>query len=243
MAQRVEMEVNYKWIYIALIILLQGTLASAQILNIQKRSPKYDYRPLHFGFEIGFNYIDFDIQPIETLQSLPGLYSIESADRPGITLLLISDLRIGEHLNLRFTPGISYTQRDLFYRITDPFSGTIFETFKQVESTFIEFPLLMKFKSVRVNNYRAYLLTGVKFMLDMASQEKVDDPDLLRIIKSDLSYEFGVGFDFYFDYFKFSPQIKTSFGINNVLVNDGTIYTAGIDQLQTRAVLISFCFE
>ena len=231
-----------KFLHLIVLLLISGGV-SAQILNIQKRNPKYDYRPIHFGFEIGMNFIDFKVDPIADLRQVPNLYSIETQARPGITLLLISDLRIGNHLNLRFTPGIAYTQRDVYYTLYEPNDDIFYETLKQVESTFIEFPILMKFKSVRVDNMRVYVLGGIKYMVDMASQERVDDPRLLRIQRNDYSFEVGAGMDFYFDYFKFSPQIKATYGVNNVLVPDGTIFTQGIQGLQTRAILISFCFE
>jgi hypothetical protein len=226
-------------------LLLLGFSTAQGQSRINKKlvnQPKYDYKVLHFGFELGINYIDFNIDQIEDLHSVPGLYGIESVSQPGFTLLLISDLRLGHHLNLRFTPGISYTQRDMHFRLYDSQLG-YYEKSKTVESTFIEFPLYLKFKSVRIGNGRSYVFGGAKYMIDMASQEKVDDPDLFRVKRHDFSYEVGWGVDIYFEYFKFSPQIKATFGVNDVLVYDGTIYTEGISALYTRAFMVSFCFE
>lgn len=218
--------------------------AKAQnVYEKQMRYPKYDYKLLHFGFETGFNYIDFNIRRIELLSNAGPLYTIEAESRPGFSLYLISDLRLHNYFNLRFTPGISYTQRDVLYGVSDPITGEVYETSKQVESTFLEFPIHLKYRSVRITNGRAYMLGGVKFMVDMASQENVDDPKILRIKKNDFGYELGFGVDFYFDYFKFSPQIKGTWGLNNVLVADQTVFTNGLTDLRTRAILISFCFE
>ena len=80
-------------------------------------------------------------------------------------------------------------------------------------------------------------------MIDMASQELVEDPRLFRIKRFDLAYEFGFGIDIYFDFFKFSPQIKAVTGMRNMVVPDDTIYTEGVVDLTTRCVLISFQFE
>ena len=77
----------------------------------------------------------------------------------------------------------------------------------------------------------------------MASQEKIEDPKLFRVKRYDFAYEFGFGIDIYFDFFKFSPQIKATYGLRNVMVPDDTIYTEGITNLNTRAILISFQFE
>ena len=214
--------------YLILILLLgtQGVFAQRRLNKKLVNQPKYDYKILHFGFELGINYIDFNIDQVEDLQNIPGLYGIESKSQPGFTLLLISDLRLSNHLNLRFTPGISYTQRDMHFRLYDPVTG-YYERSKTVESTFIEFPFYLKFKSVRLGNGRSYVFGGAKYMIDMASQEKVDDPDLFRVKRHDFSYEVGWGVDIYFEYFKFSPQIKATFGVNDVLVTDGTIFTEG----------------
>jgi len=230
--------------YLILILLLgtQGVFAQRRLNKKLVNQPKYDYKILHFGFELGINYIDFNIDQVEDLQNIPGLYGIESKSQPGFTLLLISDLRLSNHLNLRFTPGISYTQRDMHFRLYDPVTG-YYERSKTVESTFIEFPFYLKFKSVRLGNGRSYVFGGAKYMIDMASQEKVDDPDLFRVKRHDFSYEVGWGVDIYFEYFKFSPQIKATFGVNDVLVTDGTIFTEGIEALSTRAFMVSFCFE
>lgn len=213
----------------------------------QSRSPKYDFKTIHFGFELGINYYDFHVTPSETLQNIQDnqntLYSVDCIATPGFTLLLISDLRLTSFLNLRFTPGISYTQRDMVFDVYNDQLGDFFVAKRQVESTFIEFPLYMKLRGKRVGNARPYLMGGAKYMIDMASQELVEDPRLFRIKRFDFAYEFGFGIDIYFDFFKFSPQIKASTGMRNMVVPDDTIYTEGVVDLTTRCVLISFQFE
>jgi hypothetical protein len=49
--------------------------------------------------------------------------------------------------------------------------------------------------------------------------------------------------DFYLEYFKFSPQIKLSYGILNLLSKDKTVYTQSINRLSTNGWMISFTFE
>ena len=55
--------------------------------------------------------------------------------------------------------------------------------------------------------------------------------------------EIGFGIDFYLEYFKFSPQIKLSHGILNVLNKENTIYTKSFNQLRTNGWMLSFTFE
>ena len=77
----------------------------------------------------------------------------------------------------------------------------------------------------------------------MVSQAKVEDKNLFKVKKHDFLYELGFGVDIYFEFFKFSPEIKASFGLNNILVNDDTQFTDIIDKIYTKAFLLSFTFE
>lgn len=245
------MMLRFRHTVLLIFLTLAGGWATAQEMynyeTRQLRSPKYDFKTIHFGFELGINYYDFHIEPTETLQNIQDnqntLYSIDCIASPGFTLLLISDLRLTNWLNLRFTPGISYTQRDMVFDVYNDIIGDFYQATRQVESTFIEFPLYFKFRGKRVGNARPYLMGGAKYMVDMASQELVEDPRLFRIKRFDLAYEFGFGIDIYFDFFKFSPQIKAVTGMRNMVVPDDTIFTEGVVDLTTRCVLISFQFE
>jgi hypothetical protein len=115
---------------------------------------------------------------------------------------------------------------------------------KTVESTQIDFPLMVKFKSERVNNYRWYLLGGMRYSIDLASNKDLNVVDLpLKFQKNDLAYEFGVGLDLYLNYFKFSPEIKYSFGTKDMLVHDNTVFSNPIQSLRTKTIFISFLFE
>ena len=116
---------------------------------------------------------------------------------------------------------------------------------KPIESTFIDFPLLIKYKSERYNNFRTYVLGGIKYGMDIASQKDIDDEGkkLVKLKKNDLGVEIGFGMDFYLEYFKFSPQIKLTYGLVNLLSEDETVYTQSISKLNTKAWIFSFTFE
>ena len=116
---------------------------------------------------------------------------------------------------------------------------------KQVESTYLEFPFLLKFKSTRIDNYRVYVLAGWKYGIDMVSQAKVlaKDKEIVKLNKHDYGYEFGVGFDFYMTYFKFSPEIKMYNGVKNLLVQDERRFSSPINSLHSKTFVISLLFE
>lgn len=217
--------------------------AQAQRAGVSKNQPKYDFQPLHFGFLIGFNQINFKAVPKLNLNGIDTLLGVHSANNYGFSLFIISDLRLGHHWNFRFEPGLSYIQRDLIYTLSSKVGETYLSEKKSVESTLVELPLLLKYSSNRVNNHRAYLLGGMKYNIDMSSQKDVEIKDLFRLKKFDYSVEFGVGWDFYFQYFKFSPQIRASYGLNDLLVRDESIYTQSIEKLNSRGIYLTLTFE
>ena len=83
----------------------------------------------------------------------------------------------------------------------DRFTGLKTEVFREVESAYIEMPFELKFRGDRVNNHRWYLLTGIKYSLDLASKQDVEDDEFFKLMRNDLGYELGIGIDIYFEYF------------------------------------------
>ena len=137
-----------------------------------------------------------------------------------------------------------FGERHLYYGFIDSNQEND-EKIKRIESTLIDFPLCIKYKSARYNNFRTYVLAGVKYSLDIASQDKIDDKgqEIVKLKKNDLMGEIGFGIDYYLEYFKFSPEIKLSYGILNLLSENETVYTQSINHLSTNSWMISFTFE
>ena len=207
-----------------------------------RNQPKYDTKPLHFGFSLGINYSDFYIREYD-LTSIPGYYAVRSEVKPGYTIRIVSDLRLADNLALRFVPGFSATVRNLYFDVNDRFSGRRSTVFREVESAFIEVPWELKFRGDRMDNHRWYLLAGLKYTLDLASKMDTKEEEFFKLNRNDLGYEIGVGVDIYFEYFKFSPQLIATFGQADLLIQDGTLLVDGIRSIHTRAVLINFTFE
>lgn len=208
--------------------------------------PKYDRQRIHFGFVLGLNVSKFKVEPVGDLRIRDTVYSIVPRGTSGLNLGIISNLKLGEHFDLRFIPALAFTQRNLEYSMVYTDSNFQNETItKQVESTYLEFPFLIKFKSSRIDNYRIYVLAGWKFGIDMVSQAKVlaKDKEIVKLNKHDNGYEIGVGFDFYMTYFKFAPEIKMYNGLKNLLVQDGRRFSSPLNSLKSKAFVISFTFE
>jgi hypothetical protein len=205
--------------------------------------PKYDLKPYHFGFALCANKMDFSVRPDPKWQSTDSLLTIQSTPQYGFNIGIVSNLRLGTYADLRFLPTLSFGDRVLDYTLKKDTSTV--SVSKKIESTFIDFPLLLKYKSKRLNNVRAYVITGFQYSIDMASQAKKKDKnnDLVKLKSNDFLYEFGVGFDFYLEYFKFSTEIKMMYGMRDLLERDNTIFTSSIKRLNSKIFQISFLFE
>ena len=221
--------------------------ASIETVNAQriivKNQEKYDKQWVHFGFLLGTNKTNFKVSRTENLLQNDSVLFLSADGQTGFDLGIITNLRIAENFDLRFTPMLAFSQRNMNYNMTLKVAGTDVVT-KKIESTFIQFPLLVKFKSNRVNNYRFYVLGGAKYMIDLVSQAAVEtDEQLVKLKKYDYGYEIGFGMDLYLPLFKFAPEIKMYQGIPNILANDNAVYTTSLSGLKSRIWSISFTFE
>ncbi len=230
-----------------LFLILIFITASFESVNAQriivKNQEKYDKQWIHFGFLLGTNKTNFKVSRAENLLQNDSVLFLSADGQTGFDLGIISNLRIAENFDLRFTPMLAFSQRNMNYNMTLKVAGSNLVT-KKIESTFIQFPLLLKFKSNRVNNYRFYVLGGAKYMIDLVSQAAVEnDEQLVKLKKYDYGYEIGFGMDLYLPLFKFAPEIKMYQGIPNILANDNAVYTTSLGGLKTRIWSISFTFE
>ena len=205
--------------------------------------PRYDFKKIHFGFTLGINSLNFNINKNNNFLTNDTLLTLLGKDQKGFNLGIVSNLRLGRYTDLRFIPTLVFGERILNFRFNDQSNLTLKD--KRIESTLIDFPISLKYKSARYNNFRTYVICGVKYSLDIASQSEIDDEgqEIVKLNNHDLMIEGGFGIDFYLQYFKFSPQIKLSHGLINILSKDDTVYTETINNLKTSSWMLSFTFE
>ena len=207
--------------------------------------PQYDNKAYHFGFALGLNSTNFRIQYSPDIKNYDSIMSVVSKAEGGFNLGIVTDARLGEFFNVRFIPSLSFAERTLHFSVRSANSQNYIIK-KQIESTFIDFPFDLKYKSQRLNNGRAYLLVGAKYSLDMAARKNAKDGGdeaIVKLKRNNYSYHFGFGLDVYTTYFKFSPEFKFGLGVNNILVKDGGMFSSSIDKLFNKYWLISFTFE
>ena len=205
---------------------------------------RYDFQKIHFGFTLGINELNFNLQKTANTITNDTLKTIHTKSQKGFNLGIVSNLRLGKYTDLRFVPALIFGERHLDYGFIDSLN-TNENQIKKIESTMLDFPLYVKYKSARYNNFRAYVIGGLKYSMDIASQDQIDDEgqEIVKLKKNDFMGEVGFGIDFYLEYFKFSPQIKLSYGLLNLLTKDKTIYTKSINSLSTNGWMLSFTFE
>jgi hypothetical protein len=205
------------------------------ILNLQNEDKKF----LNWGYFLGFNQYDFKF---EYKNDLPDILVSKSF---GFNVGLIGEMRINEFLDLRFEPGLFYTLRELGF----PGFTSENEAIREVRSTYINFPLLLKVSTRRLGNWKPFVIGGAGMAVNLGSNEdSLDDNSsgTFRMKRQVFNYELGFGIDFYLEYFKFSPSIRGVFAISDELVPDNdpnSPWTGNIDALRTRGIFVNFTFE
>ncbi|MDC6349947.1 porin family protein [Zeaxanthinibacter sp. PT1] len=205
------------------------------ILNLQNEDKKL----LNWGYYLGFNQYDFKF---EYKNDLPNILVDKSA---GFNVGLIGELRLNEFTDVRFEPGLFYTQRTLGF----PGFEEERDAIRIVKSTYINFPLLLKLSTRRLGNWKPFIIGGGYASLNLGSNEdSLDDNSsgTFRMKKNVYGYEMGFGIDFYTEYFKFSPSIRGVFALTDELVRDedpNSPWTGNIDALKTRGIFVNFTFE
>lgn len=233
-----------QYLFLIIFLLFSFALQSQTLQRGVLNLPTFDDRPLHFGFLIGFNAMDFRV--VHKNPGDIGDATVRYADvvrlNPGINLGMVTSLRLNQYFNLRLLPGISFGQRDLLFISYD---GVTDQYPLEIKSTFIEMPVKIKFNGARMTNAKPFLVAGINPRFDLARSRK----DGLLMNPFDIYWEIGGGIDSYMNYFRFSTELKLSVGMLNVLNPSGTgepediLYTRVLDRLSSRIFVLTFYFE
>lgn len=205
------------------------------IINLEN----FDKQRVHWGYFLGFSSFDFKTDYLTPTND------IDVKANTGFNVGLVGNLRLHEYIDLRFEPGLYYASRTITYLQFDNERDGL----RDVKATYINFPLLLKFSSLRTGNIRPYLVGGVSTTLNLSSNSKSQDDNYqqrFRVKPWTQNYELGFGIDLYFEYFKFSPSIRGVFGLNDELIRDNdpnSPWTGNIQSMKTRAILINFTFH
>lgn len=214
-----------------------------------KNYRRFDERLIHFGFMLGANSANFNAYPVPDAYEKYGLKSLENKSQPGGQVGIVTTMKLGHPVvRLRFIPTLSFQERVLqyYYQDPDPAAKKDIYAEERVNSTNLDFPLMLQFRTLRLNNFASYVLVGGQYSYDLQSQEKASqsfiDP-FIKIKAHDFQGQVGGGVEFFAPYFKFGFEIKYSQGFSNSLIQDGTPSSKPIDQLYNKVWWISLIFE
>lgn len=226
------------------IVLMSSVIVYGQQKRYGKNYPSFDYKHLHFGFALGANTSDFRYEINADTAFADSIAYIDIRKQPGFNLGIIGSWDIHEIFHLRFIPSLSFQERLFTYGYYD--KGELESRDNRLESTYLDFPLLMKLRSKRINNFAAYAIGGFQYSLDLATQKDVDqslgDP-IVKIQQHDFQYQVGGGFDFWLPYFKLGFELKISNGIKNVSIQDNSFFMAPLSSLKSKVWWFSITFE
>ena len=210
----------------------------------------YDDRFLHYGFFLAINKSQFKVTTRDyfrrqqndslKLADSSALMVMNSVPSLGFTTGFILNFRIFDLLDVRLLPTVSFYQRYIEF---ENLKGIRNVELKQSTFSFIELPVMLKFKSQRRNNSRMYMLAGIKPALEVGSKKNEIQSDRLRSNVFDFSAEYGCGFDMYYPLFKFSPEIRFSHGFVNLRLDDPNEYARSIQKMLTHTITLYFNFE
>lgn len=215
--------------------------AQAQIFSGEKvlNNENFDKQRWSWGYFLGFNTYDFNFD----YKDEPYQKDFWADRTIGFNVGLIGNLRLTEHLDLRLEPGVSFNTINFQFNKADT------ESFREVNSTYVHIPLLLKFSTTRINNFRPFVVGGLSTSINLSSNEKNpdDNEDMqFRMTTNSYYYEVGVGVDLYLYYFKFTPSIRGVFALNDEMIRDenpNSIFTRNVDKMSTRGIFINFTFQ
>lgn len=210
--------------------------------------PEHDDKPIHFGINLGLNRSHFSFTHHPIFMQRDSVMVVESINSTGLNLAWLVDKRLSEHFNIRTYPlNLTFTEKAFEYNLKYPDKpgGEDSITIKKVQSISLALPIQLKFSSDRIGNFKVYMLGGVKFEYDMASNAGARKAEnLIKLNKLDYGIEAGLGFHFYYPYFVLTTELKTGWGLGNLHSRDKDLkFSNVIDKINSRTITFSLTVE
>jgi len=211
---------------------------SRSVMNFQYHKTK----PYYFGISLGYNKSNLFLKKSDYFVDESKYLVVEPSKGIGFHVQMIVNLKLGNSYDLRVLPGFSFADKKIDY--FNDYSGKISNE-KKFESVYIDVPFLIRYKSEPYNDLRAYVITGIKYSYDVNSNSKArNNQNLIKVSPHDFQFEIGAGLQFFFPYFIFSPELKMSTGVGNVLLYDKDLKESKVlEKVLTNLFSISFHFE
>lgn len=212
----------------------------------EQNRPNHDNWPYYFGMSISYSHSSLHPSKHAKFLQDDSVLSVEPGSSGGIALGLLGTLQLSPRFSLRANPQLIIGGAKYFtYSLKYPSPGENYIEKKTLPSTIVSFPFQVKFNSDRIGNFRTYLLGGVRYDMDLASNSQARNAeDLVKLTRSDYGVEAGIGFNFFFPFVTFSPEIKVCNGLSNIHSRDASLkYSSVLDKLQSRMIIFSIILE
>ncbi|MBK7375289.1 MAG: PorT family protein [Ferruginibacter sp.] len=223
-------------------------LAGVSQLREKINLPDHDEKFIRFGINLGMNRSHFSFTHHPTFLGQDSIMVVESINSTGINLAWLVNVRLSNHFDLRTFPvNLTFSEKAFEYSLPTPDrpDGEDFKTTKKVQSITLTIPIQIKFTSDRINNFKVYMMTGVKGEYDLASNAGARKAEnLIKLNRFDYGAEAGLGFHFYFPMFVLTPEIKMGWGIGNLHSRDTNLkFSRAIDKINSRMISFSLTVE
>jgi len=199
-------------------------------------------KPYYFGISLGLNNNNFFLNKSNYFINNDSINVAEPTKGYGLHVQMILNLKIGQSFDFRLLPGFSFADRKIDYSSS---YGEENDSRKRIESVYVEAPFLIRYKSAPYRDMRMFAVSGVKYTYDVNNNSRArNNQSLIKISPHDFQFEIGAGMQFFFPFFIFSPELKVSTGIGNVLLYDSSLSESKVlEKVLTHAFTISFHFE
>ncbi|HWV33486.1 MAG TPA: porin family protein [Dyadobacter sp.] len=223
-----------------LALLMAAQEAQSQGIGYRRKHLEYyDDKPIHYGILFAVPFTRFNIKHSNDFATKDTAFVIQSPTNAAFRMGFTINAYLNEHFDLRTTPAVSLYERHVKFSYPN---GT--ERTEKRESTWIEVPLLLKYKSVRRVNSRMYMIAGVTLGIETnVKRNRGGGATALNTKSSDFSIDYGIGYEQFFEFFKFAPELRFSHGLTNMLVPGTNSVANGISRMRTHTVTLYLNFE
>lgn len=229
------------------LLLVVVTIVSLKVIAQKElHRPNHDDLRYYFGITLGYN--SSSMHPTKSVKFLQddSVLVAQPGASGGITVGLLGTARLSNRFQIRINPqlvigGAKYFSYTLGSRL--PFEAE--DQKRTLPSTLVSLPVQIKFNSDRINNFRVYLLGGIRLDKDLSSNSSARNAeDLIKLKGNDFGLETGIGFNIFLPFVTISPEIKFTYGLTNLHSRDASLkYSSVFDKIQSRMISFSLHFE
>jgi hypothetical protein len=199
----------------------------------------FQKKAYYFGLNVGINNSGYILNQSRFFIGNDEIRIVEPASGVGLELHMIANLKLGDHFDFRFLPGFSFASRQLEFTQVN----TGLTDINTAEPVYFELPFQIRYKSKPYKDKRVFVIGGLKYGYDVAGNSE-SKQSILKFSSHDFQWEVGMGMQFFYPFFIFSPEIKFSRGFTNNLIYDNQLVPARVlENVFSQVISISFNFE